>query len=169
MELDTGANMTDQPAAIQATFADFRLIKGRKQAQLVLEIPIEEADKALAVLGGIPQPQSDCWVAVARLNGSPVWKKTGPYVRGPEQEEKQRWEDLKLSMQAGIRCKEQPFWRYIQEKYPEWPIENVEDVEDFVRQRCDVQSRKGLNTDEHAALRWKDLERSYQAWLKAAE
>jgi hypothetical protein len=35
---------------------------------LVLEIPIEEADNALAVLGGIPQ-QSDCWVAVARLNG----------------------------------------------------------------------------------------------------
>jgi hypothetical protein len=62
--------MTDEPAAIQASFADFRLIKGRKQAQIILEIPIEGADAALAALGGIPQPQSDRWVAVARLNGA---------------------------------------------------------------------------------------------------
>jgi hypothetical protein len=46
-------------AAIKATFSDFRLIKGRKQAQLVLEVPIEQADNALAALGGIPQPHSD--------------------------------------------------------------------------------------------------------------
>jgi hypothetical protein len=32
--------MTDEPAAQKATFSDFRLIKGRKQAQLILEIPI---------------------------------------------------------------------------------------------------------------------------------
>jgi hypothetical protein len=97
--------MSDQPAAIQATFADFRLIKGRKQAQLVLEIPIEEADNALAVLGGIPQPQSDCWVAVARLNGVASQSLS-------LDKEKQKWDDLKLSMQAGIRCEEPAFWRY---------------------------------------------------------
>jgi hypothetical protein len=153
--------MTDEPAAIQASFADFKLIRSRKTCQIVLEIPIEGADAALAALGGIPQPHAESWVGVARLNGV-----TKPE---PEPKEKQKWEDLKLSMQAGIRCNEQPFWRYIREKYPEWPIENVEDVEDFVRQRCDVQSRKGLNTDEHAARRWKDLDRSYQAWLRAAE
>jgi hypothetical protein len=50
--------MTDEPAAIQASFADFRLIKGRKQAQIILEIPIEGADAALAALGGIPQPHT---------------------------------------------------------------------------------------------------------------
>src|SRR4051812_7824397 len=102
--------MSDQPAALRACFSDFRLIKGRKQAQLVLEIPIEEADNALAVLGGIPQPQSDCWVAVARLNG----------VAKPEpkpDKEKQRWDDLKLSMQAGIRCNEPAFQRFMREDY----------------------------------------------------
>jgi hypothetical protein len=61
--------MTDEPAAIQASFSDFRLIKGRKTAQLILEIPIEGADAALAALGGIPQPHSERWVGVARLNG----------------------------------------------------------------------------------------------------
>jgi hypothetical protein len=144
--------MTYQPAAIQATFADFRLIKGRKQAQLVLEIPIEEADNALAVLGGIPQPQSDCWVAVARLNG----------VAKPEPKEKQKWEDLRLSMQAGIRCEERAFWTFLGAECPE-------DAANVVRARCGVDSRSGLNNNPKAAAKWKDIERSYQAWLKAAE
>jgi hypothetical protein len=154
--------MTDQPAAIQATFADFRLIKGRKQAQLVLEIPIEEADNALAVLGGIPQPQSDCWVAVARLNG--VAKPA------PEPKEKQKWEDLKLSMQAGIRCEEPAFWRFLQEKhYRGSECSNATLAAQDVRYICEVDSRSGLNDNPEAAERWRQLERSYQAWLKAAE
>jgi hypothetical protein len=47
---------TDQPAATQGTFSDFRLIKGRKVCQIVIEVPIEQADQALAALGGLPQP-----------------------------------------------------------------------------------------------------------------
>jgi hypothetical protein len=97
--------MTDEPAAIKATFSDFKLIRTRKLCQLVLEIPIEEADNALAALGGIPQPQSDHWVAVARLNG--VAKPE------PEPKEKRRWEDLKLSMQASIRCGEPAFQKFV--------------------------------------------------------
>jgi hypothetical protein len=154
--------MTDNATAISATFADFRLIKGRKQAQLVLEIPIEEADNALAVLGGIPQPQSDCWVAVARLNG----------VAKPELEpkEKQRWEGLKLSMQAGIRCNEPAFQRFMREVHnSEAHGDDDEDAANAVRHICGVDSRSGLNNNPEAAEQWRQLERSYQAWLKVAE
>jgi hypothetical protein len=145
--------MTDEPAAIRATFADFRLIKGRKQAQLVLEIPIEEADNALAVLGGIPQPQSDHWVAVARLNG----------VERPESEpkEKRRWEDLKLSMQASIRCSEPAFQKFM-------VATDTEQAAQRVRAFCHIGSRSALNIDPDAAAKWRDLDRSYQAWLKVA-
>jgi hypothetical protein len=149
--------MTDQPAAIQATFADFRLIKGRKQAQLVLEIPIEEADNALAVLGGIPQPQSDCWVAVARLNG--VAKPE------PQPKEKQKWEDLRLSMQAGIRCEEKAFWKYCGYNN----VTSAEAAACVVRELCNIDSRSGLNDNPVAALEWRRFDRQYQAWLKAAE
>jgi hypothetical protein len=152
--------MSDQPAAIQATFADFRLIKGRKQAQLVLEIPIEEADNALAVLGGIPQPQSDCWVAVARLNG------VARQEPKPDKE-KQKWDDLKLSMQAGIRCEEPAFWRYCNDCG--YNVADAETAANAVRELCDVDSRSGLNNNPEAAELWRDLDRSYQAWLKAAE
>ncbi len=37
---------------ICATFSDFRLVKGRKVCQLVCEVPLEQADAALAALGG---------------------------------------------------------------------------------------------------------------------
>jgi hypothetical protein len=145
--------MTDEPAAIKATFSDFRLIKGRKQAQLVLEIPIEEADRALAALGGIPQPQSDHWVAVARLNG--VAKPE------PEPKEKRRWEDLKLSMQAGLRCEERAFQAFLNVS-----PRNADEAAVEVRKICGVGTRSGLNDDPTAAKIWKDLDRSYQAWLK---
>ena len=36
--------------AIKATFSDFKLIKGRKVAQLIFEVPIEATDAALAAL-----------------------------------------------------------------------------------------------------------------------
>jgi hypothetical protein len=154
--------MTDEPAAIKATFSDFRLIKGRKQAQLVLEIPIEEADNALAALGGIPQPQSDHWVAVARLNG--VAKPE------PELKEKRRWEDLKLSMQASIRCNEPAFHEFLLLKWPGFQeIDTSDQAASALRIMLNVGSRSGLNTDPVAAEQWKDLDRSYQAWLKVAE
>lgn len=152
--------MTDEPAAIKATFSDFRLIKGRKQAQLVLEIPIEEADNALAALGGIPQPQSDHWVAVARLNG----------VKKPELEpkEKRRWEDLELSAQAGIRCEEQAFRQFLREEFI-CSADNADDAAEEIRSICGVTSRASLNNDEDAAFKWKNLDGFYQAWLRIAE
>jgi hypothetical protein len=153
--------MTDEPAAIQASFADFRLIKGRKQAQIILEIPIEGADAALAALGGIPQPHSDRWVAVARLNGV-----TKPE---PEPKEKQKWEDLKLSMQAGIRCSEPAFVQFLAKEKGFSTAVDEESATFLVRAICGVGSRSAINLDPNAASKWRDLDRSYQVWLRAAE
>lgn len=54
-------------AAVQGSFADFKVVKTRSTVQIVIEIPIEQADTALAILGGIPQPGTERPVAVARL------------------------------------------------------------------------------------------------------
>jgi hypothetical protein len=154
----------DQPAAIQATFSDVKLIRSRKVCQLVLEIPLEQADAALSTLGGIPQPHSERWVALARLNGHAPEPK-------PDKE-KQRWECLKLSMQAGIRCEEPAFQRFLRENYNRGHMRSIQNADDAaldVRWICGVDSRRGLNTDPEAARKWTDLDRSYQAWLKVAE
>lgn len=150
--------MTDEPAAIQATFSDFRIIKGRKQAQLILEIPIEGADAALAALGGIPQPHSERWVGVARLNG--VQKPD------PEPKDKRRWEDLKLSMQASIRCGEEAFCEFLREEFVCNP-KSADEAAEEVRSICGVASRSGLNDNAEAATKWRGLDSFYQAWLKA--
>jgi hypothetical protein len=144
----------DQPAAIQATFSDVKLIRSRKVCQLVLEIPLEQADAALATLGGIPQPHSERWVALARLNG---------YAPEPKPDkDRKRWEDVKLSMQAGMRCEEKAFQTFMSAK-------DAEQCARSVRDYCGVDSRSGLNDNPSAAERWRDLDRSYQAWLQVLE
>src|SRR4051812_4591789 len=82
--------MTDA-AVTQATFSDFRLVKGRKVAQLVFEVPIEQADQALAALGGLPQPATEAWVALARLE-------TKAKVTSI------KTDNTKLSLEAVMRC-----------------------------------------------------------------
>jgi hypothetical protein len=142
------------PAAIRGTFADFRLIKSRKVAQLVVELPIEEADAALATLGGLPQPAAERWVALAALN-----------VTSIKPQEKRRFEELKSAMQAGIRCGEPAFWRFLNEEFGR-EIFDEQEAANFVRQRCGVSSRSALNLDPKAAAKWQELDARYMLWLR---
>lgn len=58
--------------AISATFSDFRIVKGRKVAQLIFETPLEAADEALRMLGGLPRPDAERWVGIAPLKAKPT-------------------------------------------------------------------------------------------------
>jgi hypothetical protein len=57
----------DKPAAFSATYSDFKVIRTRDTAQFIFEVPLEAADHALNILGGVPQPMKERWVAIARL------------------------------------------------------------------------------------------------------
>ena len=65
------------PAAFRAVYSDWRLIRTRKVVQVVLELPLEEADRAYSALGGMPRPDAEVWCGVARL-------KSGKEVIPPE-------------------------------------------------------------------------------------
>jgi hypothetical protein len=146
------------PAAIRGTFADFRLIKSRKVAQLVVELPIEEADAALVTLGGLPQPAAERWVALAALN-----------VTSIKPQEKRRFEELKSAMQAGIRCNEPAFWRFLNELPDISSNELIRDepgAAQLVRAYCGVASRSSLNLDPKAAAKWQELDARYMLWLR---
>ena|SRR5581483_1265781 len=134
-------------AAIRGTFADFRLIKGRKVAQLVVELPIEEADGALATLGGLPRPDREAWVALARLNVTSV--KPTP---------------TKLAMIAGMRCEDPIFQRFLIEELGVDAPQDGDTAAEFVRRYCRVDSRKQLNLDPDAMDRWRDLDGKFIAW-----
>src|SRR6478672_479206 len=95
--------MEDQPAAISAYFSDFRLVKGRKVAQLVFELAIEEADKALAVLGGVPNPAAETLVGLARLE-TKARGQVKPLFKP---------DNTKLSFEAALRCRDPQFQQFI--------------------------------------------------------
>lgn len=98
------------PAAIQATFSDFKTVKTRSVAQLVFEIPIEQADMALKALGGVPQPQAEQWVAVARLNEKAVQSDPEPV--------KTRLQDRTRAAQMQRLCGVAEFQNFMSQKNP---------------------------------------------------
>jgi hypothetical protein len=143
--------------AIQATFSDFKLIRGRKVAQIICELPIEEADRALETLGGLPRPDREGWLALAPLNVTSIRPR----------KEGRKWDDLKLAMQAGIRCNEEAFWAFIRENWPTWNPRDEKTAASFVRTYCGiVGSREQLNDNPRAAAKWVELDTQFQLWMR---
>jgi hypothetical protein len=133
--------MTD--AAFQGTFSDFRLVKSRGVAQFTIETPLEQADAALAMLGGVPKPGVELWVAIARLVAKPA----------PDKPPRQRL----TSERAAMLCNDGVFARWLtDEEYP--PVEYVTNA---LRARLGIQSRRELDTDPEARARFEALEAEY--------
>lgn len=135
-------------AAFKATFSDFRLIKGRKQAQFVFEVPLEQADKALECLGGVPRPDNETWVGIARL----AEQKAEPKPQEPKA--RKRFDELPLSQQCALRCADTVFQFWCN-------VATEQGAADRVRSICGIQSRAELDSDERAARLWKQIEHDF--------
>jgi hypothetical protein len=130
-------------SAFDATFADFRLVKGRKVCQVILEIPIEAANHALSILGGIPNPEKTTWVGVAAIKKKPVL--SGKNV----------W---RASAECAMLCKEKSFQGFMH------AVSEMHAV-DLVRTYCEINSRQELDRDGAAAERWQELKAKYEKWV----
>lgn len=139
--------MTD--AAIKATFADFRIVKGRKVAQLVLEVPLELADAALDTLGGLPMPDRDRWCAIARL--------TDEAARKPDARERyaQSDEAKRAVMRAGILADDPAFHRWCRADGSPAAVR-------FIREQCAVKSRADIAANPDALARFLAMEGRYR-------
>jgi len=157
-------------AAIQATFADYKRVRGRKIGQLVFEIPLEKLHEAIASLGGEPSVNQETWCAIARLNAAA----NGNDPKIPEaEEEKQRktWNQLTPTAQACIRCQEPIFQRYVLEvlNYTEGDHEDPEkNAATYIRTKCKVNTRSALTTNPWAGSMWMQIDRDFLDW-KVAE
>jgi hypothetical protein len=169
--------------AVAATFGDFKLVKTRKVAQLILEMPIEHADAALEALGGLPRADKEIWVGVARLHAPPP-KALGAQVDTEEAIEasksreadpkpkrpswtppRRRWDDLPAAQQAGILCTNYAFREYIRIKHNPRVI-NEDMVTSFVRDFCGVVSRADLDKEPYARNKWDQLAEDFDEWRK---
>ena len=139
----------------RASYADFNTVKGRKVLQIILELPIEEGNAALAALGGVPRFDQPVWVGVARLDTSAITEKPKPLPKPHK-----NWDDMSYSQQSGVLCNDDDFRRFVQESHNSYsPV-------DFVRSFCEVVSRSELDTPGAAATKWEILVEEYRNWQR---
>lgn len=150
-------------SVIEATFSDFRLIKGRKCAQLIFEIPLERADESLATLGGLPRIDAERWFAIARLDPS----KIKVQLSTSDEKERRSFASLPLPQQIGMRCTDQEFVRFCESR-PDFALgtRGINDHVVYVRWRCRVTSRADIQHGTEAAKLWKQLDDEFWFWRR---
>lgn len=139
-----------QPAAIRATFVNVRPVASRGQVQLVFEVPSEDADHALNVLGGFPKPANPVWVGVARITGENVGTND---PSPPDTADKKP----NLVQQAAIISDKLDWDNYVRKAYPGM----TERGADAMRKILGVVSRKELATDALAGERFLTLRQRF--------
>src|SRR6185503_16407996 len=100
--------------------------------QIVLEIPIEGMQDAIAMLGA-PVPGNEVWVGIARLRTESAEPEALPAPRPPQ----------KLAGQAAMLCNDEGFQR--------WLDTDAEGAAAALRLRSGVKSRAELDSNEAAA------------------
>jgi hypothetical protein len=159
--------MTDA-AVISGDFCTFRHVQGRKVLQIVIEVPAEAAGAVFAKLG-MPGSGEGIPVAVARLHSpaEPIAKPEAPKERRP-------FSELPYSQQAGMRCREPNFYRFLVETHGEVfegrPLFSSSDEASAfaVGHLCRVPSRSEIEAGTKAGARWEALEAEYWAWQRGA-
>ena len=144
--------------AFQGTYSDFRLVKGRKVAQIVVEVPIEAADHALEVLGGVPRPDAERHVAVARLQippGATTEAAIGSAAADhPPPPERSAAPGGAYAKRAGILCNDPKFQAWM-------GTPDAEQTAERLRLQTGVHSRRDYDHDPDARRRFLNLETSY--------
>lgn len=147
---------------IRADFSSFRHVQGRKVLQLVMEVPIEEAEAALRSLG-MPTVGESKWCAIALLDLSKP--SAAPQAQAAPPKDRRPFSTLPLSQQAAIRCRDKEFQAFLSETFHNaWEM-NEADAAATVRQICQVESRTEFDTSGSAALDWEKVDLSFQEYL----
>ena len=137
---------------ISGTYSDFRIIKTRKVAQMVIEFPIEQGEQFISKFG-LPNPHEEKWVAVAWLRSEPV---------------ETNGRASKAIQQAGIMCKDVAFGTWLRDtrKFQINPANETE-VQEVVRAVLGVTSRADMRTNDDALERWETLYDQFRRHLEA--
>lgn len=143
--------MTDQRAAFKASFHSLRSVVGRKQIQLVFEVPNEQLGLVASIL------EQDNWYGIAKLDVQPAAVEPKPKNREAQK--------------AAILCDDPRFHTFVWEKDNFIQAFNKKDgvpmpseiCAEYIRDYCGVPSRSQLTPDLSA---WKSLQAEYEHWLR---
>lgn len=167
-----------KPAAFRATYSDFKLIRTRKVSQFIFEVPVEQTDQALAVLGGMPNPAAEVWCGIALLqepggSRTPVGRQGGSEggvaaIAEPAspRASKKSWSDMSPAQQAGVLCNERSFRHFLYENHA-YGCVTTDDAAEAVRELCGVKSRSEILPNTKADEIWRGLVADYRVWERA--
>lgn len=145
---------------LAGTYADFKVVKTRSVVQMVIEVPIEQANEVTEKFG-IPQPSQEVWVAVAKLEGRPN------HLENKLIESKEKTPEQKAVSWAVMLCKEPEFWKFLNNKFANSGmifIEEESQCADKLKDFLEIGSRSEIATNEDARNKFRELAREYGNW-----
>jgi hypothetical protein len=156
-------------AAVQADYVDLKFIKSRSIAQVVLEIPIEQAD-AFVQAFGTPRPAEGVPCALARLGGTKDasektqrevnYEATEVFAPTPEKT-KRDFDTLPLPQQAALLCDRDVFSAFLRKQRD---IDG--DPATAIRNICRVGSRADIKPGTHAGDAFIRLRDDFNTWMR---
>lgn len=174
--------MVSDEAVITGTYADLKLIKTRKTAQMIIELPIEHVPLLIERFG-MPDYGAEIPVAVARLDES-VTARGGTNTEevtttpdSPAASSNDPPKPKSYAQRAGILSNDPLFWKFIEETTDgvwrisshEYPPANTTDwAADYIRRECEVESRRDIIDGTEAGRRFRDLVATFNGWKMVA-
>lgn len=171
------------PAVFRAAYAEWKVIKTRAAVQLIFEIPIERADEAYQVLGGMPIAAHEVWCGIARLKGgdatetrsAPDAERTPGRIDAPPRpvatplpggadKERRKFSTLPYPQQAALRCQDASFRAFLRETNRA-AARNEAEAREYVIEYCNINSRAEIRPGTEAETYWLDIDKAYDYWL----
>ena len=195
--IDTASPLI-RAAVFTACYSDWKLIRTRATVQIVLEIPVERADAAYQVLGGMPVAGKEIWVAIARLSddlpetdtniGGALEPSTLAAIvetrasASPRGEpittpcdpivspafSRRRFSSLPLPQQAAMLCQETAFRIFLAEKYNAEAFTIDGSTDTAFKNLLNINSKRDLNQDNHSGREFMLMRDKYLAWKRVA-
>jgi len=143
------------PCVVDATFHDWRTVKGRKMLQLVFEIPIEKQGEVLTLLGH-PEPSGSKWCMIALKD-----------VRKPAQARVTEKPERSLAERCAILCADVRFREWLGRTWGP-RIVDASMADGLIKKRLGIASKSELNEgnsnfNAEAAANFKLLLMTYDA------
>lgn len=154
------------PAAIAGTYSDFKFIKSRSVCQIIVELPIEQADRFLHAFGA-PQPGSEKPVAIALLDTKGKYDGTQadgsehhdiPKLAGDRADGNNRAVGQHHAVKrAAILCKDPAFQEWIMRgEMVNFGVPEL-DAAEVLRHRLGIESRAELAISDRARRQFEQL------------
>lgn len=158
-------------AIIEGSLIDVRNAGQHKEVVLKIAVPAELAKQVVDAFGW-PTQVNPVHVAVARLKEevSNESKQAAKVSAAPATSPKpaRPWNELSPAQQAGIRCNEPAFRRFLREGYT-GDFADALAAADFVRKYCGVESRANIQMGKESGARWAMLNSEFQVWMREPE